>query len=42
MDGTSGQKLPIRPENLTLPPVLLGFVVFDLSFSVLCFVDRCL
>ena len=36
------RRLLTLPEHLRSSPVLVGFVLLDLWFSVLCFVDRCL
>jgi hypothetical protein len=35
------QDLLTLPDRLISPPVLVGFVLLDLKFSVYCFVDYC-
>jgi len=39
---TSGAGLFTLNEHLSSSPVLVGFVLLDVLFSVWCFVDRCL
>ena len=39
---TSGAGTATLLEHLSSPPVLVGFVLVDLHFSVQCFVDHCL
>jgi hypothetical protein len=34
------QGLVIFPEHMSSPAVLVGFILFDILFSVKCFVDR--
>ena len=36
------QEMLTLPEHLSSPPVLVGSVLFNLLFSVWCFVDYCL
>ena len=36
------QELPTLPEHMNSHRFLAGFAMFDLQFSVQCFVDRCL
>jgi hypothetical protein len=39
---TSGAGTATLPEHLSSHPVLVGFVLVNLHFSVYCFVDHCL